>query len=228
MATPPLPDFPCVRASLSGTCGDSTTWGVRHFFKYSGSAPSGANCVTLATDIATQWATDLSPQYHGNWILTAVDVLDIATDSGYSGLVDVSHAGTRSGTPLTSNDCMNVEFGISRRYRGGKPRVYLPPGVAGDLATDTNWTTTFADATASAFSTYAAAIEALTIGSMGTLTHVNLSYYKGYNTNSPPWRGPGFKYPPKYRDTALSDPITGYFGKVEVGSQRRRRTATTP
>lgn len=228
MATPPLPASPCVRVGVSGTSLGGTSWGSRFYLSYSGSAPSGANCNTLASDIAGSWNTNMSPEYHGNWTLTEVDVLDIATHMGFSGQADVSHAGTRSGSPMSANDAMNVEFGIAQRYRGGKPRIYLPPGVEGDLTDDAHWSGSFANGAATAFAALQTAIAALSIGSMGTLAHVNLSYYKGYNTATPPWRGPGFKYPPMYRDSALVLPITGYFGKTIVGSQRRRRYSTTP
>jgi hypothetical protein len=61
---------------------------------------------------------------------------------------------------------------------------------------------------------------------MGTLAHVNLSYYKGFTnvTNSSGRE----RAVPTYRDAALVDPVTGYFGKAIMGSQRRRRTSTTP
>lgn len=228
MATVPLPESPCVRVRLDYNAGSSTQGGNRFYLSYSDAAPSGANCVTLAGDIATAWSANLASVAATDWVLTEIDVLDIATDSGLSGQWTGSEAGTRSGNPVAANTCSNVEYGISRRYRGGKPRSYLPPGVSGDLATQATWSADYLAEIATAIEGFYAAIAALSIGSMGTLAHVNLSYYAGYAKTTPPWRGPGFKYPPLYRDTALVETITGYFPKSVVGSQRRRRTATSP
>lgn len=228
MPTPPLPASPCLRVGVSGTASGGTTWGTRFYLSYSGSAPTGDNCATLAGDVFTAWGSDIAQWYHGNWSLTLVDVLDIATTSGFSGQQTGAQVGTRSGTPMSANDATNIEYGIERRYRGGKPRMYLPPLVEADLVTVQAWDPTTVNDVASSVAELFAYIAGLSIGSLGTLAHVNLSYYDGYNTNIPPWRGPGFKYPPKYRALAQLDTITGYFGKSLVSSQRRRRSSTTP
>lgn len=229
MATVPLPASPCVRVRLVYNDGNGQLAGNRFYLSYSGSAPSGANCTTLAGDIESAWSAHIAPLCAaGNYDLTEIDVLDIASDSGASGQWTGSAASTRSGTALPIQVCTNVEFDIARRYRGGKPRMYLPGGVEADLATQATWDSTFISAVNAGVAAFIAAIEALSIGSMGTLAHVNLSYYDGYATTTPPWRGPGFKYPPKYRTEAQLDTVEGYACKAVVGSQRRRRTATSP
>lgn len=228
MATVPLPDTPCVRARCIWNEGTPGEGSIRFYIGYSGSAPSGANCVTLAGDIADAWNSHLVPLMPDYFTLNEVDVLDIATDSGASGQVEVTHAGDRGGTVIPDQCALNIEYGIARRYRGGKPRSFLPPGVAEDTETASTWTSSYLSEAASGIEEFFSAFLGDTVGSMGTLTHLNLSYYKGKATSSPPWRGPGFKYPPAYRATALSDPITGYFPKTVIGSQKRRRTSTTP
>jgi hypothetical protein len=87
---------------------------------------------------------------------------------------------------------------------------------------------TFIAASNTAVAAFFAEIVALSSPPLTPLTHVLLSYYHGVNKTSPPWRGPGFKYPPLYRTTALSLQIKSYNTKAVIGSQRRRRTATTP
>jgi hypothetical protein len=168
----------------------------------------------------------MAPLTANNYGLVEVDVLDIATNSGLSGNWTGSHSGSRSGTTLPVQCSSNIEFGIARRYRGGKPRMFFPPGVASDTATEAAWGTTFITALGSGVSAFVSAIEALSIGSMGTLQHVNLSYYKGFTniTNSSGRE----RAVPTYRTTALHDNITGYFAKAVIGSQKRRRTSTTP
>lgn len=229
MAPVPLPDTPCVRVRLVYNDGNGQLAGNRFYLSYSGSAPTAGNCSTLASDIETAWAADIAGLCAaGNYDLTEIDVLDIATDTGLSGQWTGSTASTRSGTALPIQVSTNVEFDIAPRYRGGKPRMYLPGGVEADLQTQATWNSAFIGDVNTGVGDFFAAIHALSIGAMGTLQHVNLSYYKGYNTSSPPWRGPGFKYPPLYRSAALHDNVSGYACKAMLGSQRRRRSATTP
>jgi hypothetical protein len=225
VASPPV--VQAVRCRLDYQTGEGSDLGSRFFLTYEGSAPSGANCNTLAGDIETAWAAHLAALITSAESLVEVDVLDLGSDMGASGFWTGSTAGTRSGVEVPVNCCGNVEFNIARRYRGGKPRMYLPPPSQGDLQDAGHWTSAYVTATNSAVAAFFAALEALSIGSMGTLAHVNISFYKGVYTTTPPWRGPGYRYPPKYRDTPLIDVVAGYATKSMVGSQRRRRAATT-
>lgn len=226
MTTPPLPASPCVRVALKYTQSDGFLAGSRFFLSYTGTAPSGTDCTTLAGDIAAAWQTNFPSAIPTTWALTEVDVLDIASNSGLSGQWTGSHAGTRSGTPLPSQCASGVEFGLSRRYRGGKPRMYVPPGTTADQADAAHYSGAYVALFTAAVSQTMTAIEALTVGSLGTLQHVNLSYYSGF-TNVTNTSG-RTRAVPKYRATAVVDKVTGYFGKAEISSQKRRRLATTP
>jgi hypothetical protein len=226
MTVVPLPDVPCVRVRLVYETPAGNDAGNRFYLSYSGSAPTGANCATLASDVESQWATHLAPLASAAWALTEVDVLDIATNSGLSGQWTGSTDGTRSGTQLPTQVATNVEFGISRRYRGGKPRMYLPPGNSADSANDNVWGSGFISGVNTGVAAFFSGIEGLSVGSMGTLQHVNLSYYKGFTniTNSSGRE----RAVPTYRATALHDNVVNYSCKASMGSQKRRRTSTTP
>jgi hypothetical protein len=213
-----------VRLGFNSTAG--TDLGSRFYIAYSGSAPTAANCVTLATDIATAWNNRLAPFTYVNISLVEVDVLDIATDSGAFGTVTVSHPGGLSGGTLVASAAVNVEFDIARRYRGGKPRMFLPPPDDTALISFDKWSTTFISSINTAIGEFFGDIAALSVGAVGTLKHVNVSYYFGFQnvTNS----SGRIRAAPKYRiPNAKLDDITGYACKAVVGSQRRRRTATT-
>jgi hypothetical protein len=226
MTVVPLPDIPCVRVRPIWNEAQPGEGGVRFYLSYTGSAPTGPNCTTLATDVAAAWATHLSPLWTSQTSLNEVDVLDIATDSGKSGVWAGSNAGSRAGTTIPVQCTDNVEFNIDRRYRGGKPRFYLPAGVEGDLATEAKWGSSYITEVNAAVLAFFAEIAALSIGAMGTLAHVNLSYYKGFTniTNSSGRE----RAVPTYRATALHDVVQGYAMKAVIGSQKRRRTSTTP
>jgi hypothetical protein len=225
VTAPPLPASACIRVRLDYTQSDSFDAGSRFFLSYAGSAPTGANCTTLASDIQGAWTSHLAGLISEEIALTEVDVLDIATTSGLSGQWTGNQSATRTGTVLPAQCATNIEYDIARRYRGGKPRMFLPAGVAGDQQDAGHWSSTFLTAVNTNFAAFISEIEALTIGAIGTLAHVNLSYYQGFTnvTNS----SGRTRAAPKYRATALVDNIVGYSAKAVIGSQKRRRAATT-
>jgi hypothetical protein len=225
MTAPPLPASPCVKVDMDYTATDGYLASNRFFLSYSGASPTSGNCASLASDIANAWNTNLAPQISALFVLTGIDVIDIASDTGSSGQASPNDPGTASGTPLPAQCATNVEFGIARRYRGGKPRIYLPPPAGGVTLDQGHYDPSFIDATNTAVTGFFSTIAALSIGAMGTLAHVNLSYYKGFTniTNSSGRE----RAVPSYRDAALVDPVNGYFTKGLIGSQRRRRNSTT-
>jgi len=225
MTAPPLPASPCLRVRLDYTNTDTFLAGSRFFLSYAGAAPTGGNCATIASDIAGYWATDLAGLVNADWSLTEVDVLDIASDTGASGQWHGNNAGTLSGNNLPSQSAINVEYDISRRYRGGKPRMFLPAPTSGQLLDVGHYSSTFIGDVNTGVAAFFAAIAALSVGAVGALAHVNLSYYKGFTniTNSSGRE----RAVPTYRSSALLDTVTGYSCKGVIGSQRRRRTATT-
>jgi hypothetical protein len=200
--------------------------GSRFFLSYAGSAPSSATLDSLASSIASAWGTHLQPSTQSTISLTEIDILDIATDSGASGswTGDLAGGGTAESLPVQC--AVNIEFDIARRYRGGKPRMFHPPPDADALENMATWNSSFVTSMNTNFSAFMSEIEALTPGSLTALTHVNLSYYQSFQnvTNS----SGRTRAAPKYRTTALVDTITGYATKTVIGSQRRRRTSTTP
>lgn len=212
-----------VRLGYSGSAGEES--GSRFYLGYSGSAPTGANCATLASDISSAWGTHIAPLISDFTGLTEIDVLDITTNTGLSGQWTGSVAGSHGSSLVPVSAAVNVEFGIGRRYRGGKPRMFFPPPSQSGLSDPAHWTTGYVASFQTAVAAFMAQIEALSIGAVGTLSHVNLSYYQGF-TNHTNTSGRE-RAVPTYRDHALVDTITGYFVKTVIGSQRRRRISTT-
>jgi hypothetical protein len=225
MTAPPLPASPCLRVRLNYLFTDAFEAGSRFYLSYSGAAPTAGNCATLASDIAAAWNSHLASLISADVELAEVDVLDIATDSGLSGQWTGADPGTIAGNLLTQNVAQNIEFNIARRYRGGKPRMYLPSPSNAELTDTSHWSSAHVTALNTGIAAFMSEIEALSIGAIGTLAHVNLSYYSGFTnvTNS----SGRTRAAPKYRTTALVDTVSGYSAKATVGSQRRRRTSTT-
>jgi hypothetical protein len=223
MTAPPLPSIPCLRVRLDYTQQDTYKAGSRFYLSYGGAAPTAGNCATLASDIATAWSANIASQIVETFALTEVDVLDIASLTGASGQWTGSEAGTLTGGFLPSQVATNVEFDIARRYRGGKPRMYFPPPDASKTLDAGHYSAAFVTAMNTQVADFFTAIEALSIGAVGALAHVNVSYYKGFTniTNSSGRE----RAVPTYRDTALVEAVNGYSTKGTMGSQRRRRIA---
>ena len=225
MTPVPPPASPCVRVRLEYTSVNGTLAGSRFYLSYAGASPTAGNCTTLAEDIAAAWGTHLAPVVGNGYALTEVDVLDITTDLGLSGVWTGSTSGSEGATTVPDSAAMNVEYNISRRYRGGKPRMFLPPPSRDQMDGNNVWLSDFLGTVNTALGAFMTEIEALTIGAMGALAHVNLSYYKGFTnvTNSSGRE----RAVPTYRDTALLDIVQGYAAKATIGSQRRRLRSTS-
>jgi hypothetical protein len=225
LTTPPLPDVPCVRIHFIWNIGAGDESGIRLYFSYSGTAPSGANCVTLATTAATAWNGEFSGLTRDTWTLNEVDVLDIATNHGASGSWTGSHAGTMTGVAIPASAAVNVEFGIARRYRGGKPRCFMVGPDQTAMASATSWEGSFVSSINTNFPIMVSDIVTDPPGSMGTLQHVNLSYYSGFTNHM---NTSGRERPvPTYRATALHDNVLSYNCNARIGSQRRRLASTS-
>jgi len=225
MTTPPLPESSVLRVRLDYTQNDASLAGNRFYIGYTGSAPTAGNCTTLAADIEAAWVASIADLVFEDYALTEVDVLDITTVTGASGQWTGSEAGGSTGTQIPASAASNCEFGIARRYRGGKPRLYWPGPSASNMLDAGHWTTSFVDSLGSGTTAFFAAIAALDIGAMGVLSHVNVSYYDGFTnvTNS----SGRTRAAPKYRTSALVEPVQSYIPKAEISSQRRRRVATS-
>jgi len=226
MTLPPLPDVPCVRVNMGFTDALGNKMGVRFFLSYSGSAPTGGDCTTLASDISSTFSSDIKGLVNSSVSLTEVDVLDIASYSGASGQWTGSIAGTLAGTAQPIQCAYNVEYGIARRYRGGKPRGYWPFGDDSTIADQSHWTNGFNTSVFNDTTAFFSDVGALSVGSMGTLAHVNLSYYHGFhnvtNTSGRTRAAPLYRSP-----NAIHDNVLSYIARPLISSQRRRRTATT-
>lgn len=225
MTAPPLPESPCLRVRLEYTQTDEFLCGSRFYLSYAGAAPTPGNCATIAADVEAAWLANMAPHISTDYALTEVDVLDIASVTGSSGQWTGSEAGTVSGTPLPAQCAMNVEYNIARRYRGGKPRMFVPPSQTSDMVNASHWSPSVVTATTAYMLAFFTAVEAISVGAVGALQHVSLSYYNGFTniTNSSGRE----RAVPKYRAAALVDPVEGYAAKAVIGSQRRRRISTT-
>jgi hypothetical protein len=204
---------------------DSNQWGIRNYFTYSGGAPTGTECTAAATQWFSEIQSNIMPLVDSNIFLTEATVIDLSSDTGNEGVHSGSQAGGDSSGKVPEDVCAVIGHTIGRRYRGGKPKTFLPPGGEGALADLKSWTSDFTSALDAAWGSMIADFLAFTTGGLSLVNIVNVSYYHGFTVfTTPSGRARNIPTP---RATPVVDDITGHTVNGTVGSQRRRRFAST-
>lgn len=209
-----------IRVVLECTDGSDTRILNRCYFSYTGSV-SGADATSVGTTFITDYANNMGPFLVSTYATEQVTVTDLGSATGVEEVVVASHAGTNGGTKLTSGTAMVLSAKISRRYRGGHPRVYLTGFPESFLQTSNTWTTTAQGDVFTAWTDTLAAITSSPPADLGTVAEVNVSFYEGFISVQNPitlrWRNV-----PKPRTTPVVDNITSWATNPKVASQRRR------
>jgi hypothetical protein len=222
---PPLPSpGDVIRIHLSLKDNNNNVFGSRFYLKYSGGPPTQADLNTLSTNVRTAFSSDLAGLMATYLELSEVICTDLSSNTGAEGTDSTAVAGTRSGTGLLINDAANIGFEIVRRYRGGKPKIFLPFGVTTDTSSDRTFTNTFVTAVNTGWGSFIAAILAGSYSSFNPVDNCNISYYSGFTVAISPTTGRARNVPTK-RTTPVVDTITGHACSTTVGSQRRRLRA---
>jgi hypothetical protein len=193
---------------------------VRTFFQYTG-ALSTADATTWLGNIITGLNANMSANLQPTLTLLLSELTDLTSVSSAQVQSSVGFTGGATASPLAAGVAMVLRYRIARRYRGGHPRVYLPGMANAFLNTPTQWATASQASIVAAWVSYLAACTANTNpAAIGTITHINISYYQGFTVVTPP--GKRAKNVPTPRVTPLVDPVINVSGNPKPGSQRRR------
>ena len=219
---PPLPPVPGVlKADVHFSVGSDLAALIRLKFTYTGGPPTSAQMNSLATSVRTAWTNRLQNLTGTNINLTSVVTQDLASNTGAQGVDSTVVAGTYAGSVLPAGTAVLINHSIARRYRGGKPRTYLPAGSAAALSGPSNWTATFQNGVTANFNLWMGDIVATAGIGITVQAHVNVSYFTGY-TLGPAQPGGFRKKIPSLRGAPLVDIITTSNANSKPGSQRRR------
>jgi len=219
---PPLPAAPGVlRVTHHFVAGPDATALCRYYLHYSGAAPTDANLASAATGIDAQWGTYLKPLSTSEIVMDGTNIEDLSSSTGAVGSDSSVTTGSRAGHSLPASAAAMVQFQIARRYRGGKPKIFLPAGASEDIANPDVWSSTFTAAVLTGWTDYLNAVLAFTTLGGGTITHVNVSYYEGFTvvTNPVTHRA---RNVPTLRPAPVVDPVLGYTVGIPIATQRRR------
>lgn len=195
---------------------------TRLHFAYAGDAPSAADCESIAANLWTAMETNPLDMAGPNTSLRGVDVIDLSGESAATGThLDTSPGRSIGAGVLPAGVCALVNYQIARRYRGGKPRSYLPFGTGANIDTNGRWTSGFKTTLEANLDLFFAAAALITAGTTDLGGPISIGYYSGYDTPRPRSNGHLY-YPPKPRTVPKVDPITGWTLNPKPGSQRRR------
>jgi len=150
-------------------------------------------------------------------------LLDIGSLSGFESIVLPGSIGTATGGELPISCCVLVNYTIPIRYRGGKPRSYVPGGTDSQTTNGRQWVSTFPALFLTAWKTVINAVVANSVALTG-VTHASVQYFKGAEPESNPgtWKPAN---QPKPLVPPQSYPVIAYAVNPTIGTQRRRLTA---
>lgn len=192
----------------------------RSEYQYTGGPATTADLTALAAGARAAFATHLVGLLSSTNALTLTEASDLSQPSLPVGQDSTVVSGTHTSTPAPASVAALVQFIPNRKYRGSKPKVWLPFGTDADLGNDTSWSTGFVTAVNSAWAAYVAEVAALTAGTVTLTNQCAVSYY------GPPTvanTGPGRN---KTRSSTRTPPlimaILSSSCRLTYGSQRRR------
>jgi len=194
----------------------------RFYLLYAGAAPTVAGLAAMATAIGTAYNSDLAPFANTDVTLDDVTIEDLTSPTSAAATVAAVVAGTRTGDTLSAGTAVLINYSITRRYRGGKPRAYVPFFSASDLAAATAWAGSAVTALETAWATFMAAVFAAAPAGTSISSQVNVSYYDGFTLVTSPTTGRGKNVAKLRTGGPVIDVIRSTAVNIKPASQRRR------
>ena len=218
----PLPAVPkVVRLTFVQSFGDDPDIINTLHYQYAGTQ-SQADLDSLTSVAVGAWHAQIHPRQVVGIQLLRVNAVDLSSASAPQSTLAAGTFGTNVGNGITGAASMVVSLKIARRYKGGKPRIYLAGFPTSDQATVQTWTGGAITAAQTAVLGLDAALEGYGGATMGAIDMVSVSYFSGFTvvTNPVTLRA---KNVPKLRvGGPVVDLVTGISPNLHIGSQRRR------
>lgn len=178
---------------------------VLHFL-VSGGPPSSGTCAALAADIQAAQITEFKASTHTSNGIMPCTVTDISSGSGLQGVGGTATGGSLSGSYNGASVAMVINHHIARRYRGGKPRSYLPLGNQGALSTPGQWISSYVTTQTTNWANFITTCLASSSGGVSISAFVSVSYFHSGSV----------------RVTPVVDTVLQSTARQQIGSQRRR------
>ena len=219
-ALEPVPNV--LKVDIGWSIGSDLTALTRLFVSWSGTAPSNATCASLAAALYVIFAAELAVYTATTNALEYVNVQDLTSDTAGQGTHVATTAGSLAGGLLGAGVAFLASMKIGRRYRGGKPRSYLPLGDVTFLDTAQLWTSGFQGDVQASLNAIIADVSVTSSGGCDLGSLVNVSYYKGFVVSPPNPVTGRVRNVPTPRAVPVVDPVTAWVAEQRLSSQRRR------
>jgi hypothetical protein len=108
--------------------------------------------------------------------LTQVEVDDLGTPGNIPGSAPGPGTGGRTGDLPFADTAVLLNFKVARRYRGGKPRAYMPFLTPGDLFDNNHWNSTIVASLQTQWRSFITACQSLGASTIGPAFHCSVSY----------------------------------------------------
>lgn len=222
MAAPLPTPTGVVKAIMKVAIGGQGPFGSGFCLRYTGAAPTTAQLTTFAGTVAAEWNTNLAALTRSADILTVVTAVDLANPGTIQGEWTGTHDGTRAGTASTAGICAALAFSPDHRYRGSRPKAFLPMGIDSDLASVQHWTTDFTGDVETAWAAFLAGILAtdtsgIALGEQCSVHYIGPPYTVKSNSGNTRSHSVGTPVDPPAVYTTLAAVCA-----TKVGSQRKR------
>jgi hypothetical protein len=195
-----------IKVVMSYEYGSKVAENVTHW-RFAGGTLASAEFLTAVATAASDTGATLAPLYGGDCTFQGATALDLSSDTG--GMAEVPNVtpGTRVGIPLPANAAALASYNVSRRYRGGHARQYLPWGTAPDLDTPQDFLSGVAADFTIGWGSWCGSVLAAAAGGFTITSQVQIGY-----------RPVG----PVPKTSVVIDNITFSLVQQEVASMRRR------
>jgi len=202
---------------------DSGTFGWSFMMKYTGGPPSTADLTTLATEVQAAWAGHLASLFCASWVLTSTIAGDLANPGTVLGATSTSTAGTRPGSAVIDQGAACLVFRPNHKYRGARPKCFMPAGADTDLLNGSQWDTAFVTEVETKWAAFIAACTGQVAGTTTLAQQQSVSYIEPPYTNVPVGGSGRVRREGTLRNPPAVYDVLSVFLQQKLGSQRRRR-----
>lgn len=203
---PSLPFVPGVaKIIVKQTLSLGNVYNILHADGGAGTGWTSTELNALASAVRGAWVTNVLPLVTQNLLLNEVTAIDLASDTGATGIATGTNAGTKITAAQPANCAVCWSWQIARRYRGGHPRTYIAGLVSDQVSNVSSITSAAQSAHQSAAAAVRTAVNGVTT-SAGTAKLATVHYYKDKTLLATP----------------LVSQITGVSVDTRIDSQRRR------
>ena len=210
-----------IRLGMKHTVGTDLDVFSRFYISYTGTAPTPATAATFLTAMNTAYGANLKSLLNQNYTLTQMTFEDLTSSTGAVATNNTAIVGTRTGSANDQRNCVLLNFSVARRYRGGKPRIYLPFGSVTDELSGNSWASAFVTAVNTGWTNFIAALVAAPWAGATITGQSNVIFYNGFTNETGPTGRVAARSTPRV-GSAVVDAIIAHACSSIYGTQRRR------